>query len=280
MSTPPPIVVGTDLSEPADEAVRQAAAWARRSGAPLLVVHIAPEKIFRDLATPGVAAAIEQRLEPLIDIPAEVIIESGSEHAGIIRVADARHAQLLVVGASVRDDIEARFFGGTAEHVVRYAHCPVLTARPSPSGGPVLVATDFSDLATPAVSAAAEQARQRGVELVVLHSIYEPKSPLSLLGPVVVSVPETTEEALAAHRGAAQETVESLLQATGLPGSALVVDEPPARGIIAAASTVSAALVVVGTRGRTGLFRMALGSVAEAVVHNAPCSVLAVRLPV
>jgi universal stress protein A len=35
---------------------------------------------------------------------------------------------------------------------------------------------------------------------------------------------------------------------------------------------------VLGTRGRTGLRRVALGSIAEAVVRDAPCSVLAVRL--
>jgi nucleotide-binding universal stress UspA family protein len=33
-------------------------------------------------------------------------------------------------------------------------------------------------------------------------------------------------------------------------------------------------LVVIGSRGRTGLARMALGSVAEKIVRHAPCAVL------
>jgi len=46
-----------------------------------------------------------------------------------------------------------------------------------------------------------------------------------------------------------------------------------------AASELPAQLLVMGTHGRTGLNRLiALGSVAEAVVRAAPCSVLVVRL--
>jgi hypothetical protein len=48
--------------------------------------------------------------------------------------------------------------------------------------------------------------------------------------------------------------------------------------ILNAASELPAQLLIVGTRGRTGLSRIALGSVAEAVVRTAPCSVLTVRL--
>jgi universal stress protein A len=48
--------------------------------------------------------------------------------------------------------------------------------------------------------------------------------------------------------------------------------------ILSAASELPAQLLVVGTHGRTGLSRIALGSVAEAVVRAAPRSVLTVRL--
>lgn len=51
----------------------------------------------------------------------------------------------------------------------------------------------------------------------------------------------------------------------------------PKRSIVATAESLKVDLVVVATHGRTGLARMALGSVAEAVVRSAPCSVLVVR---
>lgn len=51
----------------------------------------------------------------------------------------------------------------------------------------------------------------------------------------------------------------------------------PWREIVQLASSLHADLVIVGTSGRTGLARMALGSVAEMVVRHAGCPVLVVR---
>jgi nucleotide-binding universal stress UspA family protein len=60
----------------------------------------------------------------------------------------------------------------------------------------------------------------------------------------------------------------------------LRIEEGPAGPLIAKlAGELPAELVVVGTHGRTGLRRLVLGSVAEAVVRTAPSSVLVVRLP-
>jgi nucleotide-binding universal stress UspA family protein len=64
----------------------------------------------------------------------------------------------------------------------------------------------------------------------------------------------------------------------GVVGAARVLDGSPASAIVACAENLRAELVVVGSRGRTGLARMVLGSVAEGVIRNASCSVLAVRL--
>jgi universal stress protein A len=48
--------------------------------------------------------------------------------------------------------------------------------------------------------------------------------------------------------------------------------------VVNLAEEMKAELIVVGTHGRTGLSRLALGSVAESVVLHAHCSVLVVRL--
>jgi nucleotide-binding universal stress UspA family protein len=51
----------------------------------------------------------------------------------------------------------------------------------------------------------------------------------------------------------------------------------PQRRIVELANETDAALIVMGSRGRTGL--AALGSVSERVAHRASCSVLVVRCP-
>lgn len=277
MAEPPPIVIGTDLSEASDEATKQASDWARRVGAPLVAVHIASESIFKKLERSKVIDALSARLVPLAGADLEVTVESASPHVGLIQFAKEREAQLLVVGASGAG-LRRTLFGSTAEHVMRYSECPTLVARPSPADGPVLAATDFSDGALPALRHASTEAARRGVELVLLHSVYDPPTPLAALGPMVFSVPQPTEEDLAAVRDAAEETLRTWLRSEGVEGSTAVTVGPPADRIVAEANARGASLVVVGTHGRTGFGRMALGSVAEAVTRHAPCSVLAVRL--
>jgi nucleotide-binding universal stress UspA family protein len=51
----------------------------------------------------------------------------------------------------------------------------------------------------------------------------------------------------------------------------------PVREIVRAAASKPAALIVIGTHGRSGRIHSMIGSVAEGVVRNAPCPVLTVR---
>jgi len=64
------------------------------------------------------------------------------------------------------------------------------------------------------------------------------------------------------------------------PGPSAVTFSPeglPAEEIVKAAQSWPADLIVIGSHGRGGLGRVFLGSVAEAVMHHAPCPVLVVR---
>jgi nucleotide-binding universal stress UspA family protein len=51
----------------------------------------------------------------------------------------------------------------------------------------------------------------------------------------------------------------------------------PAEAIVDCAKEVGADFIVMGTHGRTGLARVLMGSVAEAVVRQAPCPVVTVK---
>jgi nucleotide-binding universal stress UspA family protein len=67
------------------------------------------------------------------------------------------------------------------------------------------------------------------------------------------------------------------LRRAGLEADAEVREGDPAHEIVLSARHHGAGLVVVGTRGQTGLRRLILGSVARKVLLHAPCSVLIVR---
>jgi|SRR5690606_12914175 len=275
--TSSPVIVGTDLSDASFPAIRQGAEWAERHQAPLLIAHLTTNLELFKTSEGKVKQALAELVKGLIDTDAEIVFGKGSPHRGLIELASERQASLLVVGASDHSRIGRMLLGSTAASVARYAECSVLVARTSPAAGPILVGTDFSDAVTSALEAAGNEATKRGAKLILLHSMYEPSSPLNLLEPLVMSPPRPTDEDLKGREQAAHTTLQSLLAAHGGQGDTLVVREEPGRALVEHAEKTGAALIIVGTHGRTGFERMALGSVAEAVCAHAPCSVLIAR---
>lgn len=66
---------------------------------------------------------------------------------------------------------------------------------------------------------------------------------------------------------------------TKIPVSHVLLDGDPAREIIRYAADAGVDVIVIGTHGRTGKDSPVMGSVAEKVMREAPCSVLVVKLP-
>jgi nucleotide-binding universal stress UspA family protein len=297
------VLVATDLSEAADEAIRQGHTRARASGGELVVCHVVPDLLRNDPLFPQrtveqtaralqveqqAAQAVEQRVADLTGArPApergpqgtfRVLVATGAPDAAIVRAADEVEATLVVVASRGATGLDRLLLGSVAERVVRYAHCAVMVARPHERTGKVLAATDFSDPALPAVAAAAEEARIRAARLTLLHCVDVLPSPSVGWGApfgasVVVPPPSLVDEV----RRGAEEALRGTLERFGAEGDTLATVGHAASSILDAARSLPAELVVVATRGRTGLARMVLGSVAERVISLAPCSVLAVR---
>ncbi|MBN1612201.1 MAG: universal stress protein [Polyangiaceae bacterium] len=293
-----PVLVATDFSPPADEAIRQADAWAQRRGAELSVMHVAfqflpmhplfPQRNQGDLTDlvtleSRLAEQLSDRVMELTERPDggfAVDVDFGEPYAVIVKRAEEVGAGLLAVGSTGATELERVPLGSVAEKVVRYAHCSVLVARPLPGSGVVLVASDLSDPAQPAVEAAAREAQARDARLVVFHGIEAWSTVpdgLGVMGPLPA---EPDERTLEQFSQAVTQILKGQLGRFGADGDVRVaVGGDPASEIARVAREENADLVVLANRGRTGLARLALGSVAETVVRRAHCSVLAVRAP-
>lgn len=98
-------------------------------------------------------------------------------------------------------------------------------------------------------------------------------------------VPDTTEFEKAAKESATRildETTENLRKHLGdrkVDISSEVLFGSPESRIVEKADESKPDLVVVGSHGYSGLTRLLYGSVSDAVVHHAPCSVMVVRCP-
>ena len=282
-----PVVVGTDLSAPSEEALRQGQRLAGDLGSPLVVCHVLPEflrvsmlfpqwrgidpKVQRSM-TAKAEAAVRRQAEMVLHekgAAVTVVLDSGTPHAGLLDQAQAAGAGVIVTGP-----------GDVATEVIRHASVPVLVARTSPQG-PVVGATDFSDASAPAVETAAFEARRRKSSLQLVHVLdvgpFMVGDAPAAAAPYLEDGSSLALEGLDELAALAQSRLDAAVRESGVDGKATVLSGHAADAIARFAETAGAELIVVGTHGRTGIARLTLGSTASAVVDRAPCSVLVVR---
>jgi len=141
----------------------------------------------------------------------------------------------------------------------------------------ILVPTDFSKDADAALATAEEFAPLFGAKIVLLHAYHIdiPIQPPGLGGGMVLP-----PEFVTSFREEARRRVEELAANAGGRGVEIAahVDPAPAHlAILAYAEQLPADLIIMGTRGLTGVKHLMLGSVAERVVREAPCPVLTLK---
>jgi nucleotide-binding universal stress UspA family protein len=169
--------------------------------------------------------------------------------------------------------------GSVAAHVARYAQASVLISRTRRVGGHVVAATDFSETAAWAVDAAVAEARTRQAPLLVMHSLDAPMPDVVIGDPGIAPAVTVPAEIIRAALPAATERLSALVAEIPAPVETLVAEEAPSLAITRTAGRLGADLVVVGHAHRSNIGRWVLGSVADAVARDAPCSVLIVKTP-
>jgi nucleotide-binding universal stress UspA family protein len=143
----------------------------------------------------------------------------------------------------------------------------------------ILLAVDGSKFSEAAMRTLASQIRPQDAEVLVLQVV----KPILYSTPPQMSpgyAPELAERRKE-RVAEAEESVGRAAQALRTAGFKVTtrVGEGEVRsGILDVAAEWGAGLIVLGSHGRTGLQRIFLGSVAEAVARHAPCSVLIARM--
>jgi nucleotide-binding universal stress UspA family protein len=148
------------------------------------------------------------------------------------------------------------------------------------SDGPVLIAYDGSDFAKAAIADAARQLAPGRATLVL--SVIQPLEAIPFLGIAAGAPDEGAVKAIVTdtESGADQVAEEGarLARDAGLDATALVeIGSPVWQRIVEVADERGASVIVIGSRGRSGLSYVLLGSVAAAVVQHSKRTVLVVH---
>jgi nucleotide-binding universal stress UspA family protein len=137
----------------------------------------------------------------------------------------------------------------------------------------ILHASDFSPASRAAFRIAIDAAKTQRSALIVAHVVHAPIAP---------GLPAKIRDQVSSlARAEAEKKLAPLVRsarAAGVRATSLILSGVLAHeSIVAAARRLRADLIVIATRGRTGVPRMLMGSVASRVIATAPCPVLTIR---
>lgn len=298
------ILLAVDGSKFSEAATQTVIVQARPAGTEVRVLHvidILTNQLPEVMAYyPGVEHARDARrklADTLVAKTAELLrakglsvttaVELGSPKSKIIDTAAEWHADLIVLGSHGRTGLDRFLLGSLPDSVLRHAHCSVELVRiPRPAKGSktmdgttkgsvrkILLAIDDSKFSEAALRMLTEQVRPNQTEVRVLHVV----EPLPFL---VARGTGGYDADLDKVKNARTEQAENMvakiaetLRAKGLKVSTAIAKGNPKSKILDTAEEWKAELIVLGSLGQTGLERFLMGSVSDAVVRHARCSV-------
>jgi len=280
------LVAGVGTVHEADAVLQAAAGLSTRSGLPLELVHAFDVSdpfvdTYLRLSTHAAdplrhyAEGMQARLEGQVggmagQCEVHCRAEAG-EAPAVLHEATCGGDCLLVVGPTRRGRVGAALLGTTAQRVLHGARTPVLVLHGELAACPrVLFCVDLG-------SAGALRMVEEG--LAVIRALCDRGTVEARVLLVVgleldLPIPGLHDHLASAARERLAAFVAELPE--GVQVESRIRTGAPAREAVAEAAEWPAELVVVGSRGRSGGARAILGSVAEAIVRDAPCSVLVI----
>jgi nucleotide-binding universal stress UspA family protein len=298
------ILVPVDGSPLAEQALPYAAALASNNTTiRLLLVLRDPEPVrdllgreavsrdevlqqWRDAATASLRQLADRTRQYAGDLAFNVEVTVGDPAEQILKVAQERAIDLIVMTSHGRGAAGRVVYGSVADRVVRNASLPVMMIRPedaAPERGAaairrLVVPLDGSAVAAQALPMAKQLARQlrAPVQLISVIDVYRDLSPAAAYG---IAFSQQIYDEMETY--AQQQTQKMLTQAAdqlaaaGVSVNWTVLSGPPAPAIMDA--TRPGDIIVLTSHGRGGLRRWLIGSVAEKLVRESAVPLVLLR---
>ena len=262
------LIVPIDGSSESWTGFEAACALAARCDADIRVVHVAFETSERRAAQEALQREIDRRGPFDVDVKLEVRLAYDSVADELDQILELRPGAVIVMGSHGKGR-SAAILGSVTESVLQQSFGPLVLVGPNVEtddfSGPVLVTVDGSDESEFALPLAAAWA----TELRATPWILNVDAP--------TTTPQPTDTMETAY------TARLAKELTEFSGHPVEFDElhgkNPAVAVSDYAKRHDASLIVASSHGRSGLSRLAMGSVVAGIVRRATCPVLVARLP-
>ena len=285
------ILVPLDGSAAGEAIIPYAGQVARALGSPLTLFHAAsggrsrgPEYLERT------AEALRTQ-----DLQVETASVRGKPAAAIVRYAEREGFHIIAMSTRGRSGLNRLAYGSVADRVLHGTETPLLLISPQEQEAPgrallqgIVVPLDGSPLSEAALPIAESLGSALGLGLTLVRAVSEAALSRRALGtsphpdypgPLFDS-PEDAWE-LAEHEASSAQAYldqhQGLLTYRGLQVSTHVLHGPPAPQLVALMQDTPNRLAVMCTRGRSGVGRWVLGSVADRVLRSSGRPVLVIR---
>ncbi len=286
------ILVPLDGSAFSERALPVAASLAQALQAQVILVRAVSASVFPGVdATDAQVQAVNEAHDYLSALAAglseqnlnvDIATPYGDPAEMITLEVGLRKADLVVMCTHGRSGLGRWVYGSVAEQVLARSPVPVLLVRPTGAVTPLalepgkiklLVPLDGSLFAEAALPHAADLARALDGTILLMRMVEPPVAPY-VSGEVLVPgvMPELTAQA----ESYLAEVAQGLREA-GLSVETITREGWPADVIAYGAEALGVNLIVMTTRGRTGIVRLLLGSVAMEVVRRSPLPVMLIR---
>lgn len=279
------ILLASDLSERSRRALRRALSLARQFGSDVTILHVADDdrpEGFAEEECRCAEAAIRQLLRTMdgqgISSAPSVITRAGDPFRVIVDEASRLRADLVVMGSHRKRLLGDVFTGTTIERVMRLGGRPVLMVNRDGEAPyrNVLTAVDLSEESANALRAARELGLLDPVHAAVVHGFLPLGEGMMHYAGIE---PDRIEKHVAVSAGEARAALSVFLRDNGFGDMAniLMIEKgAPFEAIENAVNRIDPDLLVIGTRGHSGIKRVLLGSVADQVLRQIQCDILAV----
>jgi len=286
------VLVPVDFSDITNAVLRVVKRIVQAHGGEVVLFHAVspaiyipyPESLSVDVIDVKILQEIEEnkkreareKLEGLVDflkpLKVKTIVDVGDPRDLILEAEERENPDLVVIGSHRKGLVEKILIGSTAEKVVKHTLKPVLVVKGfEPSfTKKVLIAYDFSKTAEGAVEFAIKFLKPFKVKVEILHI----EEPIDL--PLVEKIGKAIYEKYSEEKKKYLEKVKERFREAGFEVSTeFVGGRDPAEGIVKhIRRDKDVEMLIMGSRGLSGLKRILLGSTSTEVFRKVEIPIL------
>ncbi|MDH4569264.1 universal stress protein [Pseudomonas sp. BN414] len=279
------LMLATDLSNRSDRALRRAARLAHQFNCPWFILHVVDDdqpQLRIELEVEQVRRYLNEQMDFFTELAGrapEIWVEVGDPAKHIADCTRWAEIDLLVVGSHRKSPLRDIFTGTTLERLLRTSHVPILLVNKAAEDDYLmpLLALDCSPASAQAVRAADALGLLPKTGAKALHA-FDPLGGAMMLA-ASAGVGAIPGDYGADERRRATAALDEFLLREELGGhidQRLIEEGQPMTALRRVLDRDPVDLLVIGTRGLTGMKRILIGSVADAAIRELDCDILAV----